>query len=74
MRVYWIDEVGQITEGEVQRAMRCVTAKQAEVLGLWLNGTTQKEIAEELHISQPAVNKRIRRGLQRIRGYIELYN
>ena len=53
---------------DLERAIAQLTAKQREVLALWLEGYTQEEIAERCGIGQSQVCKRLRRAVKRLQA------
>ena len=56
---------------DLQDALPCLTEKQAEALGMWVEGYTQKEVAIVMGITQQAAGFLIDRGLGRIRRTVE---
>ena len=52
---------------DLERAIAQLTAKQREVLALWLEGYTQEEIAERCGIGQQRVCRRLQRAKARLR-------
>jgi len=60
------------TRIDLRRALPCLTEKQAEALGLWIEGYSQREVGERLGVSQQAVARLIARGLSAIRATMGL--
>ena len=56
---------------DLRDALPCLTKKQAEALGMWGQGYTQKEVGIVMGIRQQCAGKLINRGLARIRWWLE---
>ena len=67
--MYGMDTVD--TRIDLRDALPCLTEKQAEALGMWYEGYTQKEVGIVMGIGQQRAGRLINRGLARIRRWLE---
>ena len=55
---------------DLEAALLLLTPRQAEALGAWLAGYTQREIGDACGVSQQAIGRIIERAVNRLRGRI----